>query len=193
MRWLVYSGILMIGLSVISCRQDTTTENTVKTLDSLETAINGMMLQMRKTDTALVEKSVSRFHYYRQFIKQNINDTITKTEADHLRHFYDSGTQLENFSLNRKNIIARASLAKTQIAQLTVDAKNGSLSAENMRMAEQREYSEISRVLEEGYEQIRICHSALQEFRYSLSAVELLLRSRNNGELPRIIKDTLSI
>jgi len=107
----------------MSCGQAELCSQQVKTLDSLNGAVNGMAKELEKADTVTLQKAMTRFNYYRQFIQQNIHDTITKNEADNLQHFYVSGKTLDNFSINRRSILARASLVNSQLAKLTSDAK----------------------------------------------------------------------
>jgi hypothetical protein len=53
------------------------------------------------------------------------------------------------------------------------------------------EITESTKLIEMGYGQQKLFHSRLEEFKNSLKEVELLIRSRNKGELPTIIKDTI--
>lgn len=164
-----------------------------KTVDSLSAAIQTLVKELEKTDTILLQKAITRFNDYRQFIALHVQDTILKAEADNLQHFYAGGQYLESFSGNRKIILVRAGLIHSQLVKLSKDIKNRSLEPEQFVTSIDRERSETGRLMEAGYEQQRRFHSGLEEFKNSLNGVESLIRSRNRGELPTIIKDSINL
>jgi hypothetical protein len=47
--------------------------------------------------------------------------------------------------------------------------------------------------IDAAYQQQKLFHSSLEEFKNALPGVELLIKSRNKGELPTIIKDTITL
>src|ERR1044071_6025964 len=118
MKIMGYICCLLWIIFLESCNHNDLYTQRSKTLDSLSGAINSMVGELNKTDTVALEKSILRFNYYKQFIQQNIHDTIEKNDADNLQHFYISGHNLESFASNRKTIIARAKLVNTQLEKL---------------------------------------------------------------------------
>jgi len=176
-----------------SCNKTDLYEQKGKTLDSLSGAINSIVREMDNVDTIVLQKSITRYSWYKQFVQQNVNDTISKEEADNLQHFYTSGKNLENFSSNRKIILARAILINSQLIKLAEDIKNKSLNTEQLSTYSLYEKTAAGKLIEAGYQQHKLFHSSIEEFRNSLRGVETLIRSRNKGELPTIIKDTVSL
>jgi hypothetical protein len=164
-----------------------------KTLDSLSGAVNSVVRELEKTDTITLRKYLARFEYYQQFIRQNIDDTIGKNEADNLRHFYTSGKNLENYAANRYVILARASLINSQLLKLAMDIQSQAISTDQLPVYTSNEKNEVGKLIEAAYHQQKIFYSGMEEFRNSLNGVELLIRSRNHGELPVIVKDSLSL
>jgi len=192
-KFVTYIFFLPGFIFLLSCNHAELCSRQVKTLDSLNGAVTGMARELEKADTAMLQKAIARFNYYRQFIRQNINDTINKTEADNLQHFYVSGKALEDFSVNRRSILARAGLINSQLLKLTADAKSNAVEAAQLAEYLMREKSEAKNLVEAGTAQQKIFHESLQEFRICLSGIEQLIRARNNGELPTIVKDTTSL
>lgn len=164
-----------------------------KTVDSLSTAIHTLVKELEKTDTILLQKAIARFNDYRQFIALHVQDTILKEEADNLQHFYAGGLCLESFPGNRRAILLRAALIHSQLEKLSQDIKNKSQEPEQFSSFIERERLETARLMEAGYEQQRRFHSGFGEFKNSLNGVESLIRSRNRGELPTIIKDSVNL
>lgn len=194
MREISYTTCLIIAIVFFgSCNRAGMYEEKEKTVDSLSGAVNSIVKELRNSDTLVLQRSIARYTWYRQFIEQNVNDTITLEEADNLQHFYTSGKTLENFSQNRKVILARAILINAQLLELAKDIKNKTQSQEQLLAYSQYEKNQAAILIEAGYQQQKQFHAGLEEFKNSLRGVESLIRSRNKGELPTIIKDTVSL
>lgn len=194
MKFFVYILFLFSCLLFLEgCDKTNVYEQRGKTLDSLSGAVNAMVKNLERVDTITLEKSISRFGWYKDFISENITDTITKAEADNLQLFYKSGANLENFSFNRKTLLMRATLINSQLKKLALDIQSKSLSEAKITEYTRNEKSEASRLIEAAYHQQKLFYSGQEEFKNALHGVELLIRSRNNGELPAIIKDTVTL
>jgi hypothetical protein len=55
----------------------------------------------------------------------------------------------------------------------------------------ENESREAGKLVQAGYNQEKLFHTALEELRNSMNGVEQIIRSRNHGELPTIIKDSI--
>lgn len=194
MKSFVYILFLFFCLFFLeACDKTSVYEQKGKTLDSLSGAVNAMVRDLERIDTITLEKSISRFGWYRDFISENISDTISKAEADNLQLFYKSGANLENFSLNRKTLLMRATLISSQVKKLALDIQNKSLSEAKITEYTLSEKSEAAKLIEAAYHQQKLFYSGQEEFKNALRGIELLIRSRNSGELPAIIKDTVTL
>ena len=115
------SIFLLLFCILSSCTNSNEQAKQIKSLDSISGALNQKVIELQKTDTLILEKALTKFNNYKQFIKQNINDTVTKKEADAVQQFFASGTTLEIFFINRKIILARAQLVNAQLTKLILD------------------------------------------------------------------------
>lgn len=185
--------IFFAGVLFQSCNRVDIYAVKTQSLDSLIGAVNSSTKEVDKADTVILEKAISRFNQYKQFIQQNVKDTLTKTEADFMQQFYTSGKNLENFSVNRRSIKARTGLINSQIEKLKTDSKNRSVPEEKLIEFTNREKKEAANLIEASHGQQQIFYTSLQEFKTSLKGVEDIIKARNNGQLPTIIKDTLSL
>ena len=176
-----------------SCNRNDVYASKTKALDSLNGAVNVLVKETEKTDTVILYKAISRFTQYKQFIQQNVKDTLTKPEADFLQQFYTSGKSLQNFELNRRSIKARVNLINSQLEKLKTDAKNRSISEEKLIEFTNTEKKEVNNLIEAGQNQQQLFYTGLQEFKTALKGVEDLIKVRNNGQLPTVVKDTLSL
>jgi hypothetical protein len=185
--------LFFAGLFFQSCNRNDIYAAKIKTLDSLNGAVNAHSKEINKVDTIILAKAILRFNQYKQFIQQNVNDTVTKSEADFIQHFYASGKSLESFNLNRQSLKARTSLINSQLEKLKSDAKNNLLPEDKLIEFTDLEKKEANALIEASNSQQQLFYTNLQEFKTALQGVEILIKSRNNGQLPTVVKDTLSL
>lgn len=176
-----------------SCNRNDIYATKIKTLDSLSGAVNAHAKEIDKVDTIILAKAILRFDQYKQFIQQNVKDTVTKSEADFIQQFYTSGKSLEDFEVNRQSLKARTSLINSQLEKLKSDAKNNLLPEEKLIEFTDLEKKEANVLIEASNKQQQQYYTSLQEFKTALKGVEYLIKARNNGQLPTVVKDTLSL
>lgn len=193
MRISCYTFFLATLILLQACNQTNQYNQKTKTLDSLNGALNLKLKELEKTDTAMLQRCITRFTYYRQFFKQNLKDTLTKNEADNLQRFYESGKNLQTFWSNRFTILSRASLINSQQSKLATDLKNKTINPEESEPYLKREKESTTELIDAANLQLKIYYTGLEEFKTSLREVESLIRTRNKGELPTIIKDTVAL
>jgi len=194
MKISVYTSCFLCAIFFFgSCSKAGLYEQKSKSIDSLSGAINSIVKELEKIDTVVLQRTVTRYIWYKEFIQQNLNDTITKEEADNLQQFYKSGQNLQNFVESRKKILDRAVLINSQLTKLSEDINTKAINTEQLSDYSADEKNEARKLIETVYQQQKLYHSGLEEFKNSIKGVELLIRSRNKGELPTIIKDTVSL
>ncbi len=185
--------LFFAGLFFQSCNSNDVYAEKIKALDSLSGAVNALVKEADKMDTVILAKAISRFIQYKQFVQQNVKDTLAKTEADFLQQFYKSGNDLENFNVNRRSVKARIALVNSQLEKLKKDAGNRSVTGEKLIEFTNQEKKEAGNLIDAGHNQQQLFYTSLQEFKTALKGVEELIKARNNGQLPTVIKDTLSL
>ena len=185
--------LLIATLFFSSCNSDSIAEKQLKSLDSISGALNLKLKELQQVDTVILQKAIARYDQYRQFIRQNVNDTVTKNEADHLGHFYLCGKKLSDFSENRSAILARGGLINSQLAKLIADIRENTVDDEKLEQFAQQEKSEAEQLIKSSFEQQQLFLTRLEEFKMSITAVEALIRSRNNGQMPTVIKDSIPL
>ncbi|MCC6372600.1 MAG: hypothetical protein IT236_16470 [Bacteroidia bacterium] len=193
MRVFGYTLLVLTLCLLQSCSRTDLYNQKTKTLDSLNGALNLKVKELQKTDTALLQRCILRYNYYRQFVKQNINDTLTKTEADNLQRFYESGNNLEAFWSNRFALLGRAALMNGQQNKLSDDIKSELVDLPELEKFIEREKAATTQLIDLAASQQKSYYTALEEFKNALREVENLIRARNKGELPTIVRDTLAL
>ena len=190
---LFYIIIYIFILSISSCSKNDEQAKQIKSIDSISGALNQKLSELQKADTVILEKALTKFNDYKQFIKQNINDTVSKKEADALQHFFTSGNNLDGFFLNRQTILARGHLVNAQLNKLILDLKENSLQQNQLNEFMYAEKAQANDVIQKSFLQQQLFQTNLQEFKNALPLVEELIKTKNNGQLPTIVKDSTSL
>ena len=184
--------VLVLSFFFVSCGKSEEEERQIHSLDSLSGALNTKLQELNQLDTSLLKKAIDKFENYRVFIKENVNDTLTKEEGDQLQKFYLCGKNLISFKENRSAMLARGSLINSQLKKLMLDLGNGSVEYEKTQVYFLQERKGAEELIENCFGQQQAFQSALQDFRSSISNVESMIMKRNAGQLPKIIQETNS-
>ena len=186
--------LLLIFFGCISsCSNKDEQAKQIKSIDSISGALNQKLSELQKSDTVILEKALTKFNDYKHFIKQNINDTVSKKEAEALQHFFASGNNLEGYYLNRQTILARGHLVNAQLNKLILDLKENTLEQNQLNEFTFAEKEQANDVIQKSFLQQQLFQTNLQEFKNALPLVEELIKTKNNGQLPKIVKDSSSL
>lgn len=185
--------VLLLSFFFVSCGKSEEEERQIHSLDSLSGALNTKLQELNQLDTSLLKKAIDKFENYRVFIKENVNDTLTKEEGDQLQKFFLCGKNLISFKENRSAMLARGSLINSQLKKLMLDLGNGSVEYEKTQVYFLQERKGAEELIRSCFGQQQAFQSALQDFRSSISNVESMIMKRNAGQLPKIIQETNSI
>jgi hypothetical protein len=188
-----FFSVFAFTLLFLSCSDNGLQEARLKTLDSLSGALNQKLVELKQVDTVILQKALSKYSNYRQFIQQNVDDTLKKEEADHLQQFYGCGKNLLDFSVNRKSILARGALIDSQLNKLILDIKENAADQEKVSEFTSKERTGAEQLIKISFGQQQLFLTNLQEFKLSVSGVEKLIRSRNSGRMPTVIKDSIPL
>ncbi len=195
-NWFLFLRLILFPVILFffsSCLKNDEREQQIKSIDSLSGALNQKLAELKQVDTVVLQKAIVKYNNYKQFIRQNVNDTVNKSEADHLQQFFVCGKNLLDFSENRKAILARGALINSQLNRLMLDAKENSLDEEKLIQFSTHEKSNAEQLIKNSFGQQQLFQANLQEFKLSLSDIEKLIRARNNGQMPTIIKDSIPL
>lgn len=193
MRSIFFIHLFCAAVLFSACKSNDVYAEKSKSIDSLGGALNAQSSRFQKDDTLLLSRAVLKFIYYSDFISRNVNDTLTKAEADQLQHFSMAGNRLQLYVKNRGELLNRATLINSQLNNLSIDLKKKNIDEVSLIKYYGVEAGATSELLRQSDEQQELFHTSLEEFKNALNGVEALIRKRNNGELPTIIKDTISL
>ena len=132
---------------------------------------------------------LQRVWFYRFFIKTQLSDTISTSEAEVLKKFFSSGSALEAYNKNRTLLLARSAFMQSQRDKLRSDLAEGIMDELDVKVTLDKEVSasrELSAIM---LEQQKKYYSAILEFKQALPLLEEFIRKHNMNELPALIKE----
>lgn len=193
MRFSAAIVVLALLFVLSACSDQAVYKHTAHAADSLNGALNLAKQQLLLSDTIVLKKAITKFKEYSSFVELHVSDTLTKVEADNLQKFTQSGKQLEAFEMNRVVLAERANLISTQLVKLSTDSEKKANSAEVLQAYYSKELAQAQLVMSTSSQQLAIFQAALSDFKSALPGMDALIRKRNRGELPEVIKDTLQL
>ncbi len=184
---LTYLIVIVLGLFFFSCTNSAKKEQLIKCIDSLQTVLSLKQTELCKIDTIQLNKAITRFKNYSEFIHQNISDTLALQEAETINLFYTSGKNLENFNANKISLLTRISLINSQLTKLKLDVQGGNYKPNVTELLVNEEKAQTKNISEIVTIQLQNYISNLQTLKNSLYPTEVILKNKNGGNLPTVI------
>ncbi len=186
-----YLGAFFLLVLWSNCSQKALYAPAIKQLDSMAVVISGYEKTLRLTDTLQLAKAIQKWQVLNTFVSNNVLDTLNKAEAQSLKQFYESGHYLSLFSEKRKEVWQRCKIMQTQIAQLLQSGESETMGFTLFKNNVATEINALNKLAPVLTKIQQDYPTQLQNFRISTPAVEALVKARNKGSLPLVIKDTL--
>jgi len=161
----------------------------IKNLDSLDGALGLITREMQNTDTIQLNGALERFATYRFFIKTQLSDTISTSEAEVLKQFFSSGSALEAYNKNRTLLLARSAFMQSQRNKLRSDLAEGIPDELDVNVALNKEIDAGRQLSNTMLDQQKKYYNAIMEFKQILPILEEFIRKHNMNELPALIKE----
>lgn len=193
------SLLVKMGISIgcffylSSCSQKELYAKGIYQLDSTLIVLNLQQRAYQAIDTVEFKKAILKFETLKTFITTNISDTLTKEEATTLHQFYTSGEFLVKFDAHRKEALTRLTEVNRQLKSLIKNGEESALPLANFNDGVHYEVN-AAKLLDQVLNQSLLNYrKELQNFKTILPTLEMLVKSRNRGNLPFVIQDTLSM
>ncbi len=192
-----YKQISLLNIIIIivctSCGNSSFNLEQGKLLDSLQTTLELHKIKLTQIDSTELQNALMKFENYQQFIKSNINDTLSKQDAYTVQSFITAGQNIKAFSINKINILSRINLLNSQLQKLSFDVKNN-VYQNNQTIAfinnEKLAQIEIGKICTNEY--VNYLRN-IQQLKNNLFLIEQIILKHNNNELPKIVKSNPSL
>jgi hypothetical protein len=179
----VISLFVLIGC-FSSCKNSHGYEKYVKELDSLKVVVEQAVGNFKSVDSIACYNAFIKQQTYTLFINENLKDTVSKTDAESLKNFSDTGEGLQSYLSNRSQWLAEANRTITQLHNLSNDLKNGSVEIDEAVEYIHTEKLQSGKVIEELKVNTESIRSLLEIHAKALPVVELIVTTLNHGSLP---------
>lgn len=185
------AGFVFVSLLTVSCSRKALYEPSLRRIDSAMVIVSVYKERISSIDTHQLQKALQKWEVLSAFIQNNVSDTLTKNEAQALQQFYQSGQYLQLFLSKRKDLLERCALMQLQLKRLMETGQTESLQANQFN---DNANNELDALKSTGFiidKTLSDYPAQLQNFRNSIPGVEALVKARNRGSLPMVIKDSL--
>lgn len=172
------------------CNSGSEGERCARMADSLAESVQAGTLRLDSPDTSGIQQMLVSHQAWLDFIARSVRDTLTMEQAGALQQFDLACRQLEAFLSNRRILLARSALLRSQLMMLAADVRSGSLDAAKARGMLEQEKKEAGTFLALCVQQVQDTEKALGQFSLSRDMVSDLVRDHNGGELPVVVPET---
>lgn len=169
-----------------SCKKSNTYAKQVKELDSLKVVLQEAVSNFNTIDSVKCYQNYSEQYTYINFIKENLKDTISKTEAENLQMFVSLGKNMLNYLAKKPKWTQEANTSIKQLTDLSYDLKNGNVENEEAVEFILKEKTEALKIIDELKTNTELMRYSLETFTNTLPTAENIVKKLNNGNLPEI-------
>lgn len=159
-------------------------EKYAKELDSLKVVVEQAVGNFKTVDSVAVYNAHIKQQTYTQLIDANLKDTVSKTEAESLQGFSNTGTGLQLYLENRQQWLSEATTTINQLHNLAHDLRNRSVETEEAVEYIHNEKQNAEKIIEELKLNTETVRAIMETHTRALPAVEELVKKLNNGSLP---------
>lgn len=185
------AGLVFVSLLTVSCSRKALYEPSLRRIDSAIVIVSVYEERISSIDTHQLQKALQKWEVLSAFIQNNVSDTLTKNEAQALQQFYQSGQYLQLFLGKRKDLQKRCALMQLQLKRLMETGQTESLQVNQFNDNTNNELDVLKSTGLIIDKTLSDYPAQLQNFRNSIPGVEALVKARNRGSLPMVIKDSL--
>lgn len=169
-----------------SCGNSHKYDKSVKELDSLKVVVQQSVSHFKEVDSLACYNVYNKQYTYAGFIKFNLKDTVSKSEAENLNLFYHLGKTMVNYLAMRPQWLQQGQLSINQITHLSHDLKNGSVKDEEAVEYINTEKKEAEKIIEELNTNTDIIRRTMEQYLQALPTVEMVVKRINNNTLPEL-------
>lgn len=171
---------------LFSCKNGNTYTKQVKELDSLKVVLQEAISNFNTIDSVKCYQNYSEQYTYFNFIRENLKDTISKTEAENLQMFVSLGKNMLNYLAKKPNWTQEANISLKQLTDLSYDLKNGNIENEEAVDFILKEKTQAFKIIDELKTNTELMRYSLETFTNTLPTVENIVKKLNNGNLPEL-------
>jgi hypothetical protein len=184
--------LFLLGTLLFSCGRSHQYDKQISLLDSTKIVLQVKLNELKKVESNISNLSFGKFETYSNFLNSNLKDTINRSQANALQQFVNSGKIIKQFNESKQELIRQTETSITQIQKLSGDIKENQVAQNVMDTYFHNEKNQAEKLIAVIEQNIRALNLSLVNFKNSTVRTEELIRQINNGQLPSLVKDSIS-
>lgn len=184
------SIIIFVVVLFSSCKNKSNYDKEVAVIDSTKIVLQVKLNELKRAGQNIESSKFAKFEIYLAFLKSNIKDTLSKTDATAVQVFLNSGEVIKQFSGVQPELVRQTELSINQLQKLSIDAKEGNLRPDAVQAYYSTEKSHAEELIIAIEKNIKALNLSINNYRNSLIKTEDYIKQINNGILPTVVSDT---
>ena len=187
------NSLLCLVLIIISqaCGINELSKQRVKSLDSLQGAVNTAIQNLQKTDSVSLNALITKYQSYADFINSKINDTLSKSEALNLHGFFESGNFLQAYRINKQTLLQRLNLSNAQLANLGKDIQSHGYNDQLSDQYFKNEWNQTAALMSAFTTQQNAYFENYQKLSQVLPTITEIIKQHNHQHLPIVVESKI--
>jgi hypothetical protein len=171
----------------ISCGETPLYRQVGKSADSLVGVLSAGRAELLGIDTLSIAETLRQFNRNMVFMRDKVRDTLDAVQASSLRRYYDAGNNLQTFFVNRRELLGKLDITRSQLEKISSDARHKAGTAAQLRNHFATERDAAATLLSALHEQRTLFRESEKMLAENQPEVEELIKKNNSGQLPHIV------
>jgi len=182
--------LILLSFLLVQCRHTNYYEKETAILDSTKIVLQVKLNELKKSEQAIENLQFSKFENYSSFLKNNVKDTIGKSEGNALQLFIKSGNTINEFIKAKSELIKQTETGISQIQKLSFDLKENNVQLNVVQSFFNSECGHANELIRTIEQNVKTFNLSLNNYRNSVPKAEEYIKQINNGELPQVVTDS---
>ncbi len=182
--------ITLSSLFFVKCGHTNYYEKETSILDSTKIVLQVKLSELKKSEQVMESLQYSKYETYAAFLKNNVKDTIGKTEGNALQMFVKAGETIKGFNKSKPELVKQTEISITQIQKLSSDLKENNVQINVVQPYYNSERGHADELIKTIEQNVKALNLSLNNYKNSLPRTEEYIKRINNGQLPTVVADS---
>ena len=182
--------IIIFASLFIRCSHTNYYEKETAILDSTKIVLQVKLSELKKSGQIIEALQYPKYEAYAIFLRNNIKDTIGKTEGNALQLFVKSGETISGFNKSKAELIKQTETSIAQIQKLSSDLKENNVQINVVQPYYNSERGHADELIKTIEQNVKALNLSLNNYKNSIVRTEEYIKQINNGQLPTIVADS---
>lgn len=184
--------IVIFVCLLFGCRSKNRYEKEIAVIDSTKIVLQVKLNELQRSDQHLENIGFPKYEIYSSFLKTNLKDTLSRSDATALQQFLNSGNTIKQYKTGKSELVHQTEMSIAQLQQLSLDVRENNIQEPAIKAyysAEKNHAEELITAIEQN---VRALNMSIAAYKSGLIKTEEYIRQINNGQLPGVVSDSTS-